>query len=121
MLLDEVQTEEEKAVKVGFGRLLNLNRREWPYLAAGILASAAIGTVQPIFAIILSKVTALLTPDEPASNILRFCTFFFALAAAQLACGSLQVRSVDRVGGGRWCADGCRLCSAPSGHRSTCR
>lgn len=87
----EVQTEEEKAVKVGLRRLLGMNRREWPYLAAGVAASATIGTVQPLFAVILSKATALLTPDEPASNLLRFCLYLFALGAAQLACGTLQV------------------------------
>lgn len=89
--VDAMQTEEEKGVKVGFGRLLGMNRREWPYLAVGVLAAAAIGTVQPLFAIILSRVTALLTPDEPASNILKFCIYFFVLAGAQLICGGLQV------------------------------
>lgn len=78
-------------MKVGLRRLLGMNRREWPYLAAGVAASATIGTVQPLFAVILSKATALLTPDEPASNLLRFCLYLFALGAAQLACGTLQV------------------------------
>eukprot|EP00892_Ulva_mutabilis_P010381 jgi/Ulvmu1/7715/UM039_0021.1 len=91
-------TEEEKAVSVGIVRLLNMNRREWPYLAAGILATAGIGTLQPLFAIILSRVTALLTPDEPASNILRPCMYIFALGIAQLLCGAIQASMFGLVG-----------------------
>lgn len=92
-----MQAPEEKEVSIGLWRLLRMNRREWPWLAAGALASACIGTVQPISAVLLSVMTDLLTPDEPASNVLRFAIYFFALAAAQLVCGGVQVRHVPGV------------------------
>lgn len=87
-----VQTEEEKAVKVGFGRLLNMNRREWPYLAVGVLASAAVGTVMPLFAILLSDLIAGLTDiNTPPSEILRYAFFFWGLGVGNFVCMTIQV------------------------------
>lgn len=86
-----LQAQEEKEVHVGYWRLLKMNRQEWPWLALGALASACVGTVQPISAVLLSVMTDLLTPDEPPANVLRFAIYFFALGAAQLICGGIQV------------------------------
>lgn len=87
-----MQTEEEKAVKVGFGRLLNMNRREWPYLAVGTLASAAVGTVMPLFAIILSDLIEGLTDvSTPPSEILRYAFFFWGLGLGNFTCMTIQV------------------------------
>jgi hypothetical protein len=43
-----MQTEEEKQVKVGFVRLIGMNKTEWPYLFVGVLASGALGSVMPL-------------------------------------------------------------------------
>ena len=48
-----LQTEEEKAVKVGYGRLLRMVAPDWAYIFAGVLASAILGCVMPVFALIL--------------------------------------------------------------------
>lgn len=87
-----MQTEEEKNTKVGFMRLINLNRKEWPYIALGVLASAAVGCVMPSFAIILSSLISALTPDEPSSTILRFCILFWGLGAGQFVMSTISVR-----------------------------
>lgn len=88
-----VQTEEEKAVKVGFGRLLGMNRGEWPYLAVGTLASAAVGTVMPLFAIILSDlINGLTDVTTPPSEILRYAFFFWGLGIGNFICMTIQAR-----------------------------
>ena len=88
-----MQTEEEKQTKVGFLRLLGMVHREWPYVVLGVLCAACTGAVMPLFAELLGSVTAALQPWEPASKILKFCIMFWALGAAQLATGTLQVCS----------------------------
>lgn len=87
-----VQTEEEKAVKVSFTRLINMNRREWPYLGVGVLASAAVGTVMPLFAVLLSDLIEGLTDtDTPPSEILRYAIFFWGLGIGNFTCMTIQV------------------------------
>lgn len=87
---EEELTEEEKNTKVGFMRLISLNKREWPYIALGVLASAAVGCVMPSFAIILSSLISALTPDEPSSTILRFCILFWGLGAGQFVMSTIS-------------------------------
>lgn len=88
-----MQTEEEKAVNVGFTRLLNMNRREWPYLFVGILASGAVGTVMPLFAVILSDlINGLTDVNTPASEILTYAIFFWGLGLGNFVCATIQVR-----------------------------
>ena len=86
-----VQTEEEKNTKVGFMRLLSMNRKEWPYILVGVVSAAGVGTIMPIFAVILSSLIAALMPNEPASNILRFSILFWCLGAAHFVLSSIQV------------------------------
>lgn len=53
-----MQTEEEKKVKVSKMRLLGYNRPEWPFLGLGIVCSAVLGLVMPIFALLLGSIIA---------------------------------------------------------------
>lgn len=42
--------------RVSTGRILEMNRTEWPHFVIGCLAALVNGAVQPIFAMILSAV-----------------------------------------------------------------
>lgn len=91
---DRVQTEEEKNTKVGFMRLLSMNKKEWPYIILGIVSAAGVGCIMPLFAVILSSLIAALRPEEPSSEILRFCILFWCLGAAHFILASVQVRTL---------------------------
>jgi hypothetical protein len=91
-----MQTEEEKNTKVGFLRLLRMNRKEWPYISLGVLAAAANGVVMPLSAVILSSLIAALLPDQPASKILRFCILFWGLGAGQFIVSTISVCPLNR-------------------------
>lgn len=68
-----LQTEEEKAVKVGFARLLRMVAPDWAYIVVGVLASAVLGTVMPVFALILGARSASRCPctclATPSRNV----------------------------------------------------
>lgn len=102
-----LQTEEERNTKVGFMRLLGMSKNDWPYIVLGILSSAGIGSVMPMFAIIISSLIAALLPTEPASKILRFCILFWGLGAVQFVLASVQVRRNDRPEGSSFPAKTC--------------
>ena len=85
-----VQTEEEKATKVGFGRLLALSRPQWPFLVVGAITSALLGGIYPVFALILSSLTVALEPSKPRSEATKYAIVFFGIGVAQLVLGSLQ-------------------------------
>lgn len=52
-------TEEEAAeVTVPYSRLVRINKPEWLYFLAGSFASAAVGCVQPAFALIIAEMIA---------------------------------------------------------------
>jgi hypothetical protein len=63
-----LQTEEEKAVKVGFKRLFGMVAKDWPFLISGGITSAILGCVMPLFAVILSTIITSLDPREPESK-----------------------------------------------------
>jgi ABC-type bacteriocin/lantibiotic exporter with double-glycine peptidase domain len=90
-----VQTDDEKAVKVGYTRLLNMNKSEWPLIFIGIIASGAVGTVMPLFALILST---LITSLQDKSKALRFCLFFFGLGAGHFVLAVVQAITFGIVG-----------------------
>ena len=62
------QTEEEKTVKVGFGRLFGMVKQDWPFLLSGGITSAILGCVMPLFAVILSTIITSLDPNESESK-----------------------------------------------------
>jgi hypothetical protein len=87
-----MQSEEEKGMKVGMGRLLKMNAREWPWILLGIILSAILGTIFPILASILGEIIAALRPDVPASRTLRLSLIFCGLGVANAVFGTIRVR-----------------------------
>ena len=43
-------------MKAGYGRLLALNRKEWPFAILGSIGSAGLGILMPAFALALSNI-----------------------------------------------------------------
>ena len=43
-------------VKAGYGRLLALNRKEWPFAITGCIGSLGLGVLMPGFALALSHI-----------------------------------------------------------------
>jgi ABC-type multidrug transport system fused ATPase/permease subunit len=66
-----LQTEEEKATKVSYLRLLKMVKGEWYYIALGVAASAVLGCVMPLFAVILSDVISRLDPMIRENGVLK--------------------------------------------------
>lgn len=94
-------TEEEKKVKVGIRRLLRINASEWPYLVAGTLASAVLGSVMPLFAVLLSELIAVFFEtdfDEAKRQALLYSMLFFALGIGQFIFATVQGYSFARSG-----------------------
>jgi ATP-binding cassette, subfamily B (MDR/TAP), member 1 len=85
-----MQSEEEKEVKVKFTRLLGLARPEWLYVVTGILSSAVLGCVMPLFAVFLSSLIVALDPAEPKSTAIKYGLAFFALGIGMLIMGTIQ-------------------------------
>jgi ABC transporter transmembrane region len=92
------QTEEEKAVKVGYKRLLGLVARDWPFIISGCLTSAILGCVMPLFAIILSTIIGALNPHEPESKANKWAIGFFGLGVGMLIMAAIQGFSFAIVG-----------------------
>jgi len=63
-------------VKVPFSRLAKLNKPEWGYAIVGCVGSAGVGTVQPIFAYVISTMVGWSVLGEPQSCFLGFWILF---------------------------------------------
>ncbi|KAL6762783.1 MDR-like ABC transporter [Haematococcus lacustris] len=93
---EQTKLDEEAGKKVPFGRLLRLNRPEWPVPGLGAVSSAIAGCQQPAFALLLTEViTVLFLPDTDL--MIRKASFyawmFFALGVGVLVVVLLQQAS----------------------------
>lgn len=57
LCLSRPQTEED-APPVSFFKVLRLNLPEWPYILVGLICATINGAIQPLFAILFSKIVA---------------------------------------------------------------
>jgi len=78
---EEEEEDEDQIPEVGMGRILKMNRPEWPYILGGTIAAALNGAVQPAFAIIFSKIIAVfaLPEDQIEDEVTIFCLAFVAI------------------------------------------
>ncbi|KAK5603038.1 Multidrug resistance protein 1 [Crenichthys baileyi] len=75
---DEEKTEEEEDVPpVSFFKVLSLNASEWPYILVGLICAIINGAIQPLFAILFSKIITVFA--EPDPSIIRQRSNFFSL------------------------------------------
>lgn len=82
---DKAQGQDDEAPPVSFFRVLSLNKAEWPYIFVGIICAAINGAIQPVFAIIFSKIiTVFIEPDD----VIKERTSVFSLMFVGIGCVS---------------------------------
>ncbi|KAM4567936.1 ATP-dependent translocase ABCB1 [Fundulus diaphanus] len=75
---DEDKTEEEEDVPmVSLFKVLRLNASEWPYILVGLICATINGAIQPLFAVLFSKIITVFA--EPDQTVIRQRTNFFSL------------------------------------------
>uniref|UniRef100_A0AAQ4S5N2 ATP-binding cassette sub-family B member 5 n=1 Tax=Gasterosteus aculeatus aculeatus TaxID=481459 RepID=A0AAQ4S5N2_GASAC len=72
-----VSMQDEDVAPMSFPKLLYLNRNEWPYILVGTICAIINGAMQPLFAIIFSKIITVFA--EPDPEIIRQRSSFFSL------------------------------------------
>ncbi|XP_054597176.2 ATP-dependent translocase ABCB1 isoform X2 [Nothobranchius furzeri] len=89
---DEEKAEDDEDVPtVSFFQVLRLNRSEWPYILVGLFCAIVNGAIQPLFAILFSKIITVFAERDPevvkqrsnffslmfvAIGVVCFCTMF---------------------------------------------
>uniref|UniRef100_A0A672J3I9 ATP-binding cassette, sub-family B (MDR/TAP), member 4 n=1 Tax=Salarias fasciatus TaxID=181472 RepID=A0A672J3I9_SALFA len=77
---------EEEIPPAPFFKVLALNKSEWPYILLGIICATINGVIQPVFAIIFSKIiTVFANPDD---EVVRERSIFFSLMFAAIGAAS---------------------------------
>ena len=66
-----VRQEDEDAPPVSFLKVLRLNLPEWPYILVGLICATINGAVQPLFAILFSKIVAVRSLSHPWLSVYR--------------------------------------------------
>ncbi|PWA23942.1 hypothetical protein CCH79_00011020, partial [Gambusia affinis] len=75
---DEDKAEEEEDVPiVSFFRVLRLNASEWPYILVGLICATINGAIQPLFAVLFSKIITVFA--ETDEKVVRERSNFFSL------------------------------------------
>uniref|UniRef100_A0A8C6MG71 ATP-binding cassette, sub-family B (MDR/TAP), member 4 n=1 Tax=Nothobranchius furzeri TaxID=105023 RepID=A0A8C6MG71_NOTFU len=86
-----VTMQDEDVPTVSFFQVLRLNRSEWPYILVGLFCAIVNGAIQPLFAILFSKIITVFAERDPevvkqrsnffslmfvAIGVVCFCTMF---------------------------------------------
>ncbi|KAM9353467.1 ATP-dependent translocase ABCB1 [Symphorus nematophorus] len=74
--------EDEDAPPVSFFEVLRLNGSEWPYILVGVICATINGAMQPVFAVIFSKIITVFA--EPEQEIIRQKSTVFSLMFAAI-------------------------------------
>ncbi|XP_038962980.1 ATP-dependent translocase ABCB1 isoform X1 [Rattus norvegicus] len=74
-----VMTQDEDVPMVSFWQILKLNISEWPYLVVGVLCAVINGCIQPVFAIVFSKIVGVFSRDDDHETKQRNCNLFSLL------------------------------------------
>ncbi|KAM9724519.1 ATP-dependent translocase ABCB1 [Menidia menidia] len=69
--------EDEEAPPVSFLKVMRLNISEWPYVLVGIICAIINGAIQPLFAVLFSKIITVFA--EPDQEVIRERSNFFSL------------------------------------------
>ncbi|XP_051921757.1 ATP-binding cassette, sub-family B (MDR/TAP), member 4 isoform X5 [Hippocampus zosterae] len=78
-LVDDKDTteESENVPPVSFLKVMRFNRSEWPYILVGTICASINGAMQPLFAVIFSKIITVFA--EPDLNVVQQKSLFFSL------------------------------------------
>ncbi|KAM7420780.1 hypothetical protein PAMA_015143 [Pampus argenteus] len=80
--LTEKEDEDENVPPVSFLKVMRLNLPEWPYIVLGTISAVINGMMQPLFAVIFSKIITVFI--EPDPEIVRKRSEFFSLMFAAI-------------------------------------
>ncbi|CAL8247209.1 unnamed protein product [Lota lota] len=61
---EEKEVKEEEVPPVSFLKVLRLNLPEWPYILVGLICATINGAIQPLFAILFSKIVAVFSVQD---------------------------------------------------------
>ncbi|XP_049439803.1 ATP-binding cassette, sub-family B (MDR/TAP), member 4 [Epinephelus fuscoguttatus] len=76
-LKDGNKEEDDSAPPVSFSEVMRLNLPEWPYILVGTICAIINGVMQPLFAVIFSKIITVFA--NPDTEVVRRKTGFFSL------------------------------------------
>ncbi|XP_063069028.1 bile salt export pump [Engraulis encrasicolus] len=98
---DEESDVEEYVEPAPVGRILKYNSSEWPYLLIGSLGAAINGSVNPMYAVLMSQVIGsfgLEDPEQTKKEINGICLVFVAVAGISFVSQFLQGFSFAKSG-----------------------
>ncbi|XP_075812232.1 multidrug resistance protein 2 [Microtus pennsylvanicus] len=73
------EAQEEDVPLVSFWRILKLNITEWLYLVVGVFCAVISGCMQPVFAIVFSRIIGVFTRDDDPETKQQNCNLFSLL------------------------------------------
>nr|XP_048289551.1 multidrug resistance protein 2 isoform X3 [Myodes glareolus] len=73
------EAQDEDVPLVSFWRILKLNITEWPYLVVGVFCAVISGCMQPMFAIVFSRIIGVFTRDDDPETKQQNCNLFSLL------------------------------------------
>jgi ATP-binding cassette, subfamily B (MDR/TAP), member 1 len=82
----DASEDEQSVPRIKFMRLLRVNSPEWLYILLGVLCSAAMGGVMPIFSLLFGDVTGILAYQDTAQA--REESVYYAILFGALGLGS---------------------------------
>ncbi|KAF3691922.1 Multidrug resistance protein 1 [Channa argus] len=88
--------EDEKVPPVSFLKVFRLNLPEWPYIILGTICAIINGVMQPLFAVIFSKIITVFT--EHNHDIVRTKSTFFSLMFAVIGAVSFVTMFLQDLG-----------------------
>uniref|UniRef100_A0A8C8FDU0 ATP-binding cassette, sub-family B (MDR/TAP), member 4 n=1 Tax=Oncorhynchus tshawytscha TaxID=74940 RepID=A0A8C8FDU0_ONCTS len=77
---DKDKTEDEEIPPVSFLKVLKLNLPEWPYMVVGVICATINGGMQPLFAVIFSKIIAVFAEQD--QELVRQRSSFYSIMFA---------------------------------------
>ncbi|KAM4705168.1 ATP-dependent translocase ABCB1-like [Rhinophrynus dorsalis] len=103
-IYDNINEKDEKTDEgpppVSFFKVMRLNKTEWPYFVVGLISSTINGAMQPVFAIIFSKIIGVFAGEEsemrPKSTM--FSLLFLALGGVSFITFFLQGFTFGKAG-----------------------
>ncbi|XP_061918755.1 phosphatidylcholine translocator ABCB4-like isoform X2 [Entelurus aequoreus] len=81
-LVDAKDEEDEKVPPVSFLKVMRFNLPEWPYILVGTICAMINGAMQPLFAVLFSKIITVFA--EPDVEVIRQRSLFFSLMFAAI-------------------------------------
>ncbi|CAO2617616.1 Multidrug resistance protein 2 [Lemmus lemmus] len=77
--VSEKEAQDEDVPLVSFWRILKLNITEWPYLVVGVFCAVMSGCMQPVFAIVFSRIIGVFTRNDDPETKQQNCNLFSLL------------------------------------------